>query len=265
MNEAVEEEVESIDERELYVTEEEFEEASSPEDSLEEEIVTPDIPDKFKGKELTDVIKSYQELESAFGRKNNEVGELRRLTDELLQLKLNDKPKQEEKKSVDVDALLNEPDRVLNEAVSSNPEVRKLQEQLLQMQRNEAKKAFEAKHSDWQSIVPSPEFQSWLEASPIRARMFVEANSNYDYATGDELLTLFKETRSVKTEQGKEIREEKAKKAMKSATAEKGSSGAVKKKVYKRAELINLKLQNPAKYEAMLPEIESAYREGRVR
>jgi hypothetical protein len=47
----------------------------------------PEIPDKFKGKETPDIIKSYQELESKHGQSAQELGALRQtvqiLTDQL--------------------------------------------------------------------------------------------------------------------------------------------------------------------------------------
>ena len=264
--EAVEQEVQEIDEGSLYTFEEDTSTEAAPVDELEETVEEEVLPEKFQGKSATDIAKAYSELESELGRKGNEIGELRRLTDELLSLKIDkQQPKQEERKKVDFDSLVNDPDTVLNEAVGSNPEIQALKDQLHQMQVGEAKRAFETKHPDWMNVVQSPEFSDWVQASPVRHRMFMEANSNYDYTTGDELLNLYKETRSVKTQEGKAVREEKAKKAMKAGTAEKGSSGVVRKKVFRRADLIDLKIKNPAKYEAMLPEITAAYQDGRVK
>src|SRR6056297_1567571 len=65
----------------------------------EEEVTTPEpeegqgseIPEKFQGKSFEDVVDMYRNLEKDYGRKGNEVGELRKLTDELLQLEIQQK------------------------------------------------------------------------------------------------------------------------------------------------------------------------------
>ena len=81
--------------------------------------IEQDVPDKFKGKSISDVIESYTQLESEYGRRNSEVGSLRKLTDQLLEL--GDK-KQEKaatpKEKVDVDTLLNDPDAAINAAAT---------------------------------------------------------------------------------------------------------------------------------------------------
>jgi len=43
-----------------------------------------EIPDKYKGKNLQDIVKMHQEAEKLIGRQAQEVGEVRRLADELL-------------------------------------------------------------------------------------------------------------------------------------------------------------------------------------
>ena len=45
---------------------------------------TSDIPDKFSGKSVEDIVKSYQNLEQELGRKSQEIGELRQLSDSCL-------------------------------------------------------------------------------------------------------------------------------------------------------------------------------------
>ena len=39
-----------------------------------------EVPDKFSGKSVEDIVKSYQNLEQELGRKSQEIGELRNLS-----------------------------------------------------------------------------------------------------------------------------------------------------------------------------------------
>jgi hypothetical protein len=48
------------------------------------EQVSDDIPDKYRGKELSDIIKMHQEAEKLIGKQAQEVGEVRKLADELI-------------------------------------------------------------------------------------------------------------------------------------------------------------------------------------
>jgi hypothetical protein len=52
---------------------------------------------------------------------------------------------------------------------------------------------------------------------------------------------------------------------MKAAQVDVGGSGESSKRVYRRADLIRLKMTDPARYEALNDEILSAYAEGRVK
>lgn len=52
---------------------------------------------------------------------------------------------------------------------------------------------------------------------------------------------------------------------LRAAATETGLGTTRGKKVYNRADLINLRIHQPEKYEAMEPEIRKAYEEGRVK
>ena len=52
------------------------------------EPTSSDIPDKFAGKSVEDIVKSYQNLEQELGRKSQEIGELRQLSDSFLKAEI---------------------------------------------------------------------------------------------------------------------------------------------------------------------------------
>ena len=59
-------------------------EEPTPEEQSEETVVPP----KFKGKSVDEILESYQNLEQQYGKQGNELGELRKLADTLIQKNL---------------------------------------------------------------------------------------------------------------------------------------------------------------------------------
>lgn len=243
-------------------------EASSQDAGQVEESNTDDdlLPEKFKGKSAAEIAASYAQLESEFGRRNNEVGSLRKLTDQLLELKKEtSETATEARKKVDVDSLLTNPDDVINSAVDSNPRIKALEEKLLNADIAKEKAKFEGKYPDWATTLNTPEFAAWIKESPVRSRLLIEADANYDYATGTELFDMYTESKGNAIEDAKTARNAKARNTAKQAVTESGGANVEKSKPkFRRTELIQLKLTNPGKYEAMLPEIMEAYAQKRV-
>jgi len=238
-------------------------------DALEAEVDSK-LPDKFKGKTIEEVADSYSNLEKEFGRKNNELGEQRKLIDQLLELKLEEKnstsDKQDDKaQKVDVDSLLEDPDTVISDAVANNPLLKEMQDNLDASKRERELASFEDVHPDWQTVVGSDEFAKWVTESPVRTQLYNDANKNYKYDVAAELLTLYKGVQQAVVEGAKETKSQNAKRAMKDAVTEKGATGASTTKVYSRKQLMQLRLRDPAKYESMSDIIYKAYAEGRVR
>jgi hypothetical protein len=44
----------------------------------------PELPDRYRNKSLEDIVKMHQEAEKVIGRQAQEVGEVRKLADELI-------------------------------------------------------------------------------------------------------------------------------------------------------------------------------------
>ena len=96
----------------------------TPTEIQEEQSQEPELPDKFKGKSITDIVSSYENLEKELGRKGQEVGELRQLTDQILKQQLttnqngtNQEP-QEEEEEVD---FFDNPDKAVSKAIENHP------------------------------------------------------------------------------------------------------------------------------------------------
>ncbi|MFK5283133.1 hypothetical protein ACI3PL_26540, partial [Lacticaseibacillus paracasei] len=83
------------------------------------------------------------------------------------------------------------------------------------------------------------------------------------------LLSTYKQLKSISKPQVKEppSAEEKAARtsSMQAAAVDTGGSGESGKKVYRRTDLIRLKMRDPAKFKDMQDEIDLAYQQGRVK
>jgi excinuclease UvrABC nuclease subunit len=102
--------------------------------------------------------------------------------------------------------------------------------------------------------------------------LFAKADAEYDFEAADELLSTYKEIKQIKQQQqvqqatNADLVESKAQsQAMKAASVDVGGSGEVSRKVYRRADLIKLRMTDPDRYMQMSDEIMQAYAEGRVK
>ena len=102
-------------------------------------------------------------------------------------------------------------------------------------------------------------------ASPIRLNMFAIADSQFDFKAADELLSTYKQIRGAKAKQTADAGQKVLKQNLKAASVDVGGTGESSAKVYRRADLIRLKMTDPDRYEQLQPEIMKAYAEGRVR
>jgi DNA repair protein RadC len=95
--------------------------------------------------------------------------------------------------------------------------------------------------------------------------LYAKADGEFDYDSANELLSTFKQLRGVKAKQSEQASDATRAKSMKAAQVDVGGSGESSKRVYRRADLIRLKMTDPARYETLSDEIMQAYSEGRVR
>jgi hypothetical protein len=138
----------------------------------------------------------------------------------------------------------------------------------VQAQKMQAQQKLAQLHPDFPQIVQDGNFAQWIKSSKVRSELFNRAEA-YDVDAADELLSTFKQLNPTRAEKpvAEVPAEEKASrtKTLQSAAVDTGGSGESSKKVYRRADLIRLKMRDPAKYEDMSDEILKAYGEGRVR
>ena len=255
----VEEQTETPEEAKQYS---DITEASPTEVQPESE--EPELPDKFKGKSVTEIVSSYENLEKALGRKGQEIGELRQLTDQILKQQVTTQTETAEEEEVD---FFDDPNTAVSKAIENHPKFRQFEEQQKVQSAQATTRQLEAAHPDYLEIVADTKFQEWVKESPIRTQLYVHAH-NYDLNSAMELMGNWKErsliTNTAKAEEQKAMKRSEALRTGKAVSGGSSESTAGKK-IYRRADLIRLKTTNPQRYEDLQDEILSAYADGRVK
>lgn len=235
-----------------------------PEQAVEE--VKDDLPEKYKGKSAAEIARMHEEAEKLIGRQANEVGELRKLTDEILKQQLSSKPQQQEEVP-EVD-FWSDPDTYLNKKLETHPDILAARQLQIQQRMQQTASLLEQNHPDFQQIASSQDFQDWVAKSKVRTELYVRADKDFDYDSADELLSSYKAIRGVKQENAqKQVKDlaDNRDKQLKAASVDSGGGNVTSAKIYRRSDLIRLKMTDPSRYEALQPEIMAAYAEGRVK
>jgi len=242
------------------------EEVGKPSESVLDDI----IPEKYKGKSVEEIVKMHQEAEKLIGRQANEVHEVRSLADQLLKQQLETQAKQAKpiEESLEEDFFV-DPAKAVNRQVEKHPAVIEARQAALEMKKMKTAQQLSAKHPDFATIAQDAGFQDWVKSSQIRLNLFAKADSQYDFESADELLSTYKELKQIK-QQAQTVKNDEAQSkaqdaALRAASVDVGSAGEVSRKVYRRADLIKLRMTDPDRYMQMSDEIMAAYAEGRVK
>jgi len=238
----------------------------TPDEEQTQEPVEDALPDKYQGKSNEEIAKMHMEAEKLLGRQSSEVGELRRIVDDFVKSQLEtqkDAPQAEPEEELD---WFSDPQAALNKALENHPKMKEAESVSAQMRQQQALAELQTKHPDYQQILGDQAFGEWVSASKIRLQLFKQADASYDTDAADELLSLWKERKQFSTQavsNEKQARKEQIKSASTGSVS--GSGEAPSKKIYRRADLINLMQTDPDRYMSMADEITQAYAEKRVR
>lgn len=240
---------------------EEFGELEIEEQRIEQK---SELPEKYREKSLDDIVRMHQEAEKLIGKQAQEVGEVRKLADELIKQNLGSRQQQTRQEEPEVDFFEN-PQKAVQRTVDNHPDVQAARQATLEMRRAQIQQRLAQEHPDFGDIAKDQDFANWVKSSPVRIRIFEQADSGYDFDSANELLSTYKQLRSVKQKQTSDDGEITRKQNLKAVGVDVGGSGESSKKVYRRADLIRLKMQDPNRYDALSDEIMAAYAEKRVR
>lgn len=227
------------------------------------------LPEKYKGKSVEEIVKMHQEAEKMIGRQAQEVHEVRSLADQLLKQQLESNKTKQPTEQTQEEDFFADPQKAVERTVDQHPAVLAAKQASLELKKMQTGQQLAAKHPDFMEIAQNADFQNWIKASPFRMDLFTKADAEFDFPAADELLSTYKELRQVKsTQQQEQLKAVEAKAqdtAMKAASVDVGGSGEVSRKIYRRADLIKLKMTDPDRYMALQDEIMSAYADGRVK
>jgi hypothetical protein len=229
-----------------------------------------ELPEKYRGKSAIEIARMHQEAEKLIGRQANEVHEVRSLADQLLkqQLESNAKVNTPIEESLEEDFFV-DPAKAVNRQVEKHPAVIEARQAALEMKKMKTAQQLSAKHPDFATIAQDAGFQDWVKSSQIRLNLFAKADSQYDFESADELLSTYKELKQIKQQvqsSRTEAVDSKAQDAaLRAATVDVGSGGETSRKVYRRADLIKLRITDPDRYMQLSDEIMDAYATGRVK
>jgi len=223
-----------------------------------------DIPNFYRDKSLEDVIKMHQEANKLIDRQGKEVGEIRKLADELIKQNLSSNKQSIKEEAPEVDFFEN-PKEAIRQTVDNHPDVVAGRQAAHDFKRMQIQQKLVQEHPDYGQVASDPDFANWVKSSPVRINLFAKADGEFDYDSANELLTTYKQLRGVKAKQTSDAGEATRKTNLKAAGVDIGGSGESGKRIYRRADLIRLKMTDPNRYEALSDEIMQAYAEGRVK
>jgi len=229
-----------------------------------------ELPEKYRGKTAIEIARMHQEAEKLIGRQANEVHEVRSLADQLLKQQLDSKAKEAKpiEESLE-DDFFADPASAVNRQVEKHPAVLEARQAALEMKRMKTAQQLSSKHPDFATIAQDAGFQDWVKSSAIRLNLFARADAEFDFESADELLSTYKELRQIKqqnqVQQSADVESKSQEQAMKAATVDVGGAGETSRKVYRRADLIKLRMTDPDRYMQLSDEIMQAYQEGRVK
>lgn len=210
------------------------------------------VPERYKGKTVEDLINMHVNVEKVMHRRDNELGQLRKLVDTQSQLLAvsakvgHIQPGQgapvepQRTDPLTAEAILTRPDEAINKAVSQNPSVTQQNTRLNNLELEMAKQTFEGAHKTFKDDLQNPEFSEWVQGSNVRSKLLQNLN-NYDFGSGNELWELWGEHREAKAAADR-ARSDK----VSAATTIRGSSAEVSqpgKPIYSRAKLAELQLK----------------------
>lgn len=260
-----------VDEREEVLNDDEEVGSLDTEDTSEVQEVAQeepqqDIPEKYRGKSMEEIVKMHQEAEKLLGKQSSEVGQLRGVVDDYIQAQLsNQQAPVQQQEDDDVDFFV-DPEKAVARAIENHPKIKEAEAYTAQNKRQTALSQLQSKHPEMKQILSDSSFVEWVKGSKIRTQLFVQADQAFDYDAADELFSLWKERAGV-ARQTAEVEKQARKQQLKSANTgnARGTGEGSRKKVYRRADIIKLMKTDPERYSALSEEIFQAYAEGRVK
>lgn len=144
----------------------------------------------------TDWEKRYKDMEVAYSRQGQQLGDYRQLVDGYVDAMGSTPEPAEEAREVSPitpDDIYENPDQAINKAIDQHPAILRAQElekELEQTRRDAVMAEFSTRHPDFKETVKTPEFANWIIEDPTRQELIKRAD-NFDMVAADALFTLY--------------------------------------------------------------------------
>jgi hypothetical protein len=213
-------------------------------------------PKKYRGKSRDEIMEMHQNAERKIGQTGNELGQYKTLTDQLLDLKRRDDlakggaevEEEEPLPKITQTEILDDPDAAISRAIDArlNKSERKQERLAEETQAAQLQTAFATRHPDANEIAQTEEFQEFVTQSPSRQMLAAAALNAGNLYAANVLLDEWKaQDRSDSENDHSEIENKPLEEARRASTLSTGASNtgdAPTGKVYRRLDLIRLKL-----------------------
>ena len=230
----------------------------------------PELPSKYKGKSIAEVVEMHQNAEKLHGRQSAEVGELRNIVDDFIQHQSQSTQPNAVPTTPEVEEeidLFDDPKASINKLIDNHPAVKKAQELEVTATQQKALDSLNQKHSDIPEVLADPKFLEWIEGSRYRTKALQEANTNYNVDAADDIFSEWKRVKPAAvaaTQSTDPVLADQKQQTKKASTGAIPGSAGDNRKLYRRTDLIKLKIDDPERYSLLQPEIMQAYAERRV-
>lgn len=239
--------------------------------------VPDSVRQRFDGKNVDDVLSSFASLEQKLGQQGQELGELRRQNQMLMEAALERQSSPQEADttesvaSITVDDIYNNPTEAISRVVEAKTrsQLQKMERELAAERMARARAELSAKYDGWQSEVQTDEFRNWVTESAFRSRVAADADKG-DLTAANDLLSEWYRGKAQDTQYQEQNRQRQV--ALDAAALEtSGPVGMQSEETYSRKELQEMRLaakRGDYKAEQWLNEnaaaIRLAYEEERV-
>jgi hypothetical protein len=156
------------------------------------------VKTRFAGKTPEEIMESFAEAQALISRQGQELGELRKTTQTLMELQ--SKPVQQvsdpaTEKDVNIDDLYEDTEGAIATVVKKSTKetserVEALERELAERRKQDAEVSLEKRYPGWKVEASKAEFVEWVKSSPVRTRLAVAADS-YDLDAANDLLELW--------------------------------------------------------------------------
>jgi hypothetical protein len=136
---------------------------------------TTEIPDKYKGKTPEELIQMHQNAERLISRHGNDLAQLRQSAAILAQAQATKNVEQARKQTpTTVEALLDNPDKAIEDVVANSPALRQIQESASRVNDLESKLAygdFVRSYPKYTEDIANDQFLDWIKKNPVRVNL----------------------------------------------------------------------------------------------